>query len=125
MAAVPAVDGHLSVASGVEQAFACGGHGGRVGVEPLDEIPVAGCELFRQGAIAAAEVDDDAAFDAGGFEDFVLCSLCGVPRCKQGGQLQVDRFPGVALHGCVLLLREVCTNGGRIAIGQLVDWLIG
>ena len=79
-----AVDRHLAVEARFVDVLASGGYVCRVGVQAVDKVAVIGSEGGGQFAVAAADVDDETAPDAGGGQDVARQVGAGA-RCE-GGQ---------------------------------------
>jgi hypothetical protein len=67
----PARDRHRTVEPQGADAFARGGHVARVRVEAVDEVAVARAEEGGEPALAAPDVDDEAALDARVLQDIL------------------------------------------------------
>jgi len=65
-------------------------HVRRISVEPMDQVAVARAQCDRHHAIAAAEMDDEAALDARSAEDGPGQVRFGRPGLEPKGQAQND-----------------------------------
>ena len=83
--AVPRRDGDLAVQAQRLDVLARRLDVRRVGVEAVDEEAVVGPQRRRESAVAAADVDDHAALDAGGCQNLTGLLLFGTPDVLRRG----------------------------------------